>query len=94
MSGVVEFVRVDFNGGALLQPPERFTAIGSVVQTEGGPSFQKLGVLLHPNAEVRPGEFLAVWHGHRGKVDVLTVLQVDDCVEVNRKRSPSHAFLA
>ena len=82
-SGIVELVPANFSQKEGISPPVRFTTIGTVVQTDGGPSFQKLSVLLHPRQEVRPGEFLAVWHGRRGKDDILTVLQVDDCTEVN-----------
>jgi DNA helicase HerA-like ATPase len=83
MSEVVELISANFSQEEEPRPPERFTPVGSVVQTDGGPSFQKISVLLHPSHEVRPGEFLAVWHGRRGKDDMMTVLQVDDCTEVN-----------
>ncbi len=88
MSSSAEIVPANFNAAEPVRPPERYTEIGSVVQTEGGPSFQKLSVLLHPGHEVRPGEFLAVWHGRRGREDMLTVLQVDDCTEVNPNETP------
>lgn len=88
MSGVIELVPANFSGDEEPRPPERFPAVGAVVQTEGGPSFQKVCALLHPGSEVRPGEFIACWHGRRGKGDLLTVLQVDDCVEVNPNETP------
>ena len=83
MTAVVELVPANFLRAEDAQPPDRFSPVGSVVQTDGGPSFQKLSVLLHPKQDVRPGEFLAVWHGRRGDGDLLTVVQVDDCTEVN-----------
>ncbi|HEY7810942.1 MAG TPA: ATP-binding protein [Allosphingosinicella sp.] len=83
MSEVVELVPANFSQAEDRRPPERFTPVGSVVQTDGGPSFQNISVLMHPNHEVRPGEFLGVWHGRRGNDDLLTVLQVEDCIEVN-----------
>lgn len=83
MSNIAELVPANLINDELPQPPERFVTMGTVVQSDGGPSFQKLRVLLQPESEVRPGEFLAVWHGRRGHGDRLTVLQVDDCIEVN-----------
>ncbi|WP_156364236.1 ATP-binding protein [Sphingomonas sp. Leaf198] len=91
MSSVVEIVPSNPNGGAEPQPSDRFSRVGMVVQSEGGPSFQKLAILLEPGRDVRPGEFLAVWHGRRGKGDVLTVIQVDDCKEHNPNETPELA---
>jgi uncharacterized protein len=91
MSEVVELVAANFSREEQVSPPERFQTVGTIVQTEGGPSFQKLSVLLGPNQEVRPGEFLAVWHGRRGRGDTLTVIQVDDCRENNPNETPELA---
>ena len=84
----LELVAANFSGEILKQPPDHLKTVGAVVQTEGGPSFQKIGVLLNPGIEVRPGEFLGVWHGRRDRDDLLTVLQVEDCVEVNPNETP------
>lgn len=88
---VVEIVPANPSNAAEPHPPERFERVGGVVQSEGGPSFQKLAVLLWPGQDVRPGEFLAVWHGRRGRGDTLTVVQVDDCKEHNPNETPELA---
>lgn len=91
MADIVELVPFNLSDEQVPQPPERFAVVGAVVQSEGGPSFQKLRALLAPGSEVRPGEFLAVWHGRRGRGDTLTVIQVDDCLEINPNETPELA---
>lgn len=91
MSSIVELVPSNPSDNSEPQPPVHFAKVGMVVQSEGGPSFQKLSILLEPDAEVRPGEFLAVWHGRRDKGDTLTVVQVDDCKEHNPNETPELA---
>src|SRR5215472_5493084 len=62
--------------------PAAFTRVGQVVHWGQGPSFTEVPVQLEPEYEVRPGQFLGVWHGLRGR-GVLTVIQVGNCFEVN-----------
>ncbi len=83
MSNIAELVPATLNNQALPQPPEHFVTVGAVIQSDSGPSFQKVRVLMQPDSEVRPGEFLAVWHGRRNRGEMLTVVQVDDCIETN-----------
>jgi DNA helicase HerA-like ATPase len=47
-------------------------------------------VLLDATAEVKPGQFLAAWHGRRDQ-GLLTILQVGDCHEVNPNEEPQLA---
>ena len=70
--------------------PAAFTLLGRVVFWNATPSFGQLGVLIEATAEVKPGQFLAVWHGRRTQ-GLLTVLQVGDCHEVNPNEEPQLA---
>jgi DNA helicase HerA-like ATPase len=70
--------------------PTVFTLVGRVVFWNSTPSFGNLGALLEAGIEVRPGQFLGVWHGRRQK-QLLTVLQVGDCHEVNPNEEPQLA---
>lgn len=70
-------------------PPE-YVLVGHVVHYNASPSFESVAVLLEPDQDVKPGQLLAVWHGRR-KSDVLTVLQVGNCVEINPNEEPQLA---
>lgn len=85
-----QLVTADFSAADEQQIPEAFRAIGRLVHWNGTPAFGKVGVLLDPEREVRPGQFLAAWHGRRNRA-VLTVLQVGDCVEINPNEDPELA---
>src|SRR5205823_14371872 len=61
-----------------------------VVHWNQSPSFSEVAVHLEPDCEVRPGQFLGVWHGQRG-LNVLTVIQVGNCFEVNPNEVPDLA---
>jgi DNA helicase HerA-like ATPase len=61
-----------------------------VVHWNHSPSFIEVAVHLEPHCQVRPGQFLGVWHGPRG-VKILTVIQVGDCFEVNPNEVPDLA---
>src|SRR5258708_39415823 len=87
---VPELVTSDFTTSADPEVPAHFTPVGRVVHLESTPSFGHLGVLLEATIEVKPGQFLAAWHGRR-KRNVLTVLQVGDCHEVNPNEEPQLA---
>lgn len=71
-------------------PPTTFVTVGKLVHWERSPSFYAVAVLLDSNHQVRPGQFLAVWHGRRSN-DILTVIQVGDCHEVNPNEDPELA---
>ncbi len=67
--------------------PALFEQIGKVVHWEGTPNFLEVAAVLDPRYEVRPGQFVGVWHGKRGH-SVLTVVQVANCRDVNPNEEP------
>jgi len=71
-------------------PPEGFGEIGRVVHWNRTPSFTDVAGLLEPGSEVKPGQFLAVWHGRRG-ISTLTIIQVASAFEVNPNEVPDLA---
>lgn len=85
-----ELVTSDFTAGTEPEVPAAFTLIGRIVFTNATPRFAQLAVLLEANGEVKPGQFLAAWHGRRDQ-GLLTVLQVGDCHEVNPSEEPQLA---
>jgi DNA helicase HerA-like ATPase len=70
--------------------PVGMPVIGKVVHWEGTPTFTDAAALLDAQSEVKPGQFVGVWHGNRG-IPVLTVLQVANCREVNPNEEPELA---
>ena len=46
--------------------PAVFEQIGKVVHWEGTPDSSEIAAVLDPRSEVRPGQFVGVWHGKRG----------------------------
>ncbi len=67
--------------------PSVFEQIGKVVHWEGTPNFLEIAAVLDPRSDVRPGQFVGVWHGKRGH-SVLTVVQVANCRDVNPNEEP------
>ena len=67
--------------------PSSFEQIGKVVHWEGTPNFLEIAAVLDPHSDVRPGQFVGVWHGKRGH-SVLTVVQVANCRDVNPNEDP------
>ena len=67
--------------------PTSFEQIGKVVHWEGTPNFLEIAAVLDPHSDVRPGQFVGVWHGKRGH-SVLTVVQVANCRDVNPNEDP------
>jgi Helicase HerA, central domain len=67
--------------------PSVFEQIGKVVHWEGTPNFLEIAAVLDPRSDVRPGQFVGVWHGRRGH-SVLTVVQVANCRDVNPNEEP------
>ncbi len=70
--------------------PAAFKRAGQVVHWNQSPSFAEVAVHLEPDCEVRPGQFLGVWHGPRG-LQTLTVIQVGNCFEINPNEVPDLA---
>ena len=70
--------------------PAGMTIIGKVVHWEGTPTFTDAAALLDAKAEVKPGQFVGIWHGNRN-LPILTVLQVANCREVNPNEEPELA---
>jgi DNA helicase HerA-like ATPase len=70
--------------------PQGFEFIGRVVHWNQTPSFTDVAALLEPRQEVKPGQFLGVWHGRRG-LNLLTVVQVANSFEVNPNEVPDLA---
>lgn len=73
-----------------IDPPGDMRQIGMVVHWEGNPSFLDAAGLLDPGAEVRPGQFVAIWHGRRGR-KILTIVQVANSREINPNEVPELA---
>jgi DNA helicase HerA-like ATPase len=65
-------------------------SIGALISSEGTPSFGNLEFLLRPGHQVHPGQILGVSH-HRRSPELLTIIQVDDCVEINKRETPDLA---
>jgi uncharacterized protein len=70
--------------------PTGLPIIGKVVHWEGTPTFTDAAALLDARSEVKPGQFVGVWHGNRD-ISVLTVVQVANCREVNPNEEPELA---
>lgn len=76
----------EHEGGCPL--PSVFQQIGKVVHWESTPNFLDIAAVLDPRSDVRPGQFVGVWHGRRGH-PVLTVVQVANCRDVNPNEEPA-----
>lgn len=70
--------------------PAGFELIGRLVHWNHTPSFTDVAALLDPRREVKPGQFLGVWHGRRG-IHLMTVVQVANSFEVNPNEVPDLA---
>ena len=80
------------DAGAEVAPPipPGLERAGVVTHWNQTPSFTELAVLLSPQHEVKPGQFLGVWHGRRDR-PVLTIAQVGNSFEVNPNEQPDLA---
>src|SRR5437660_12613853 len=67
--------------------PAGGVVIGEIAHHHETPNFTAVSVLLAAEHDVLPGQFLLAWHGKR-KADIFTVLQVNDCAEVNPNELP------
>lgn len=70
--------------------PSLFTSIGKVVYWNQTPNFNNVNVHLDPDKEVKPGQFIGIWHGKRGK-NTITILRVANTFEINPNESPELA---
>lgn len=70
--------------------PSGLERIGTVTHWNRSPNFTEVAVHMEPSHEVKPGQFLGVWHGNRS-VKLLTVIQVGNSFEVNPNEEPSLA---
>lgn len=83
-----ELVTHDFSVDKTSPLPSTLTPVGKLVHWNGTPNFQEVSVLLDPNHEVKPGQFLGIWHGRRDS-NRVTVIQVKNCSEVNPNEDPT-----
>lgn len=68
--------------------PAGLEQIGSVVDYNNSPSFNSVAFRIEAESEVSPGQFLAVWHGHRPGHKLFTIIQVKNCFEHNPNEEP------
>lgn len=80
----------DANASAAPPLPTGMQRAGVITHWNHSPNFASVAVLLEPGQDVKPGQFLGVWHGARG-VAALTVVQIGNCFEVNPNEEPSLA---
>jgi DNA helicase HerA-like ATPase len=85
-----ELVPHDFRADANPALPNSLVLVGSIVDYNESPSFNRLACQLEPEIEVKPGQLLAVWHGRRNK-KIMTIAQVSDCFERNPSEEPELA---
>lgn len=85
-----EIVSHDFRADANPTLPPSLTLVGSLVDYNESPSFGKLACQMEPEAEAKPGQLLAVWHGRRER-SIMTIVQVSDCFERNPSEEPELA---
>src|SRR5579885_2724232 len=76
--------------GGGLPLPTGFEQIGKVVHWQTTPTFTEVAGLLNASADVKPGQFVGVWHGNRNE-SVITIVQVANCREVNPNEEPELA---
>src|SRR5437763_4558423 len=66
--------------------PKGAIIVGEIGHFRETPSFTSVAVILSPEHDVLPGQFLCSSHGQRA--ETLTVIQVNDCIEVNPNELP------
>src|SRR5882762_353968 len=77
----------DFEESGVPHLPPGAVIVGEIAHHHETPNFTAVSVLLSAEHDVLPGQFLLAWHGKR-KPDIFTVIQVNDCAEVNPNESP------
>lgn len=90
VSNDVLLVVSDASSEVPTQIPAGFERVGVVTHWNQSPSFSDVAVLLSPGHEVKPGQFLGVWHGRRCR-SVLSIAQVGNSFEVNPNEEPNLA---
>lgn len=73
-----------------LPVPPGLIVIGKVVYWKDGPNFCEAAAHLNSAADVKPGQFVGVWHGFRGH-SLITIVQIANCREVNPNEEPELA---
>src|SRR4051812_39637825 len=76
----------DFEVHAPPHLPKGAIIVGEITHFRETPNFTSVAVLLAPEHDVLPGQFLCSSHGSRAAT--LTTLQVNDCTEVNPNELP------
>lgn len=66
--------------------PAGLKAVGKLVYWNETPNFQEVTALLDAGQDVKPAQFLGVWHGKRNSS--LTIIQVANCHEINPNEEP------
>jgi Helicase HerA, central domain len=77
----------DFEAAGQAAIPSGATIIGEIAHHRETPNFTAVAVLLEPDQDVLPGQFVCSSHLRRS-AEILTVLQVNDCTEVNPNELP------
>lgn len=85
-----ELVTDDASANNGTSVPSQFRTIGKVVYWNQTPNFNSVNVHLEPGKEVKPGQFIGVWHGNRGK-NAITIVRVANTFEANPNESPELA---
>jgi DNA helicase HerA-like ATPase len=83
-------VTYDASRDVHVEPPPYYTVIGSAAHYNATPSFSDVAVLLDSGIDAKPGQLVCAWHGRR-RPGLLTVLQIEDCIERNPNEEPDLA---
>lgn len=89
-SNLPELITDDATANNEIHVPDSFNEIGKVVYWNQTPNFNTVNIHLEPGKEVKPGQFLGVWHGKRNK-DTITIVRVANTFEANPNESPELA---
>ncbi len=89
-SNLPQLVTDDATASNEITPPSSFSSLGKVVYWNQTPNFNTVNIHLDPDKDVKPGQFLGVWHGKRGK-NTITILRVANTFETNPNESPELA---
>lgn len=82
-----QLVTHDFESSSGPALPSGAVVMGEIAHHRETPNFTAVSVLLEAEHDVLPGQFLCAWHGRR-RADTFTVIQVNDCTEVNPNELP------
>ncbi len=85
-----ELVTDDATASNEINLPSLFKTLGKVVYWNQTPNFNTVNIHLEADKEVKPGQFVGVWHGKRGR-NTITILRVANTFETNPNESPELA---